>query len=1066
MLPNLGSDQQKFGVVLPCRSRTRYNHRMIAPLLGLLWVCPLMAPPRLQPDLVHQVKQASAPHLDVDKLLRDAMSGDVSPQERLAKLQIALKRAVELKDLAGEGKALFWLGWVSRKVPAHKDAIKFFEQALVLMRQTSDAWGEAATLDNMGNTWWDLEQPEKAIECFQLALPLWTELGLARDKASTLNSMGWSWRNLGHVRKAVSCFKQARLSFLEVEDLDGATQMLNSAASCYLDLGELDQALDLCEQVLSLPRIPTTIEASALHISGLVWSKRLEHRKAVGLFERSVLLARRAGDHALEVAVCSNLGASWLKLGEYRKGIDYVNSALTLHRKIANPVRCIYVEAQLLSNLGAFWSYLGDTEKALQFFDKALTLHQSTGDKEGEGATLENIGAVWGLRGDWNRALRYFDQALELGRNDERANELTVANRLANIGTAWSNLGEQKKALAFFDLALLSERKVIQPGRPRTLHNAGAACSELMEQSRALELFNDALMVSRRTGATRDEADTLHSIGLTLSTLGLKVGSSAWFKLSVNSSQSLRQGATGISSLADRSLLRSFKRRYDALATTLQSQGRIAEALQVQELQEASRIKEFVYRGTAEQDMFAKRLSLTKLEKHWMDEYERSAKPLGELGMQREEVARIKERLPEQEQALQDVEEKLKVAEAKFKETIDAMSKAFERPARDDNRLVDLTQDRDLTRIAKTLSERTHKKVGCFATLVGERSTSVMFIGPSGKVVTKTLNISRAELSKLVTDALGDLMNPRRRPFDTSKKLYDLVLKPFERELRGLDCLMFNLNGPLRYVPMPALWDGKRYLAERFQVTNFSIAVWENLAKDPPKAWSAEFFGLTQKVEGFAELPGVRAEVEASAPLFHAKPRFDVDFSKSALEAVLRDRKSNLLHFGTHFALDPASSEETFIVLGDGARWRPTEMEQNAELSLEGVELLVAAACSTGVPTGDDESIEGFGAYCQVKGARAVLSSHWEVSDAGTSSWMTEFYRLLAAGKSKGEAYHRAQLAMITGELASNLELPKRGTRGPDAPFEPGTPGFVPDSKRPYAHPFYWAAFTLNGNWR
>jgi CHAT domain-containing protein len=226
-------------------------------------------------------------------------------------------------------------------------------------------------------------------------------------------------------------------------------------------------------------------------------------------------------------------------------------------------------------------------------------------------------------------------------------------------------------------------------------------------------------------------------------------------------------------------------------------------------------------------------------------------------------------------------------------------------------------------------------------------------------------------------------------------------------------------------------------------------------------------------VEGFKGLPGVKAETESAAPLFGATPQLDNAFTKLTLESLLKGKQTALLHFGTHFVLDPASSEETYMVLGDGKKWRPTEMEQYKDLSFDGVELLVASACKTGVPTGDDASIEGFGAYCQVKGARSVLSSLWEVNDESTSLWMKSFYEQLAGGVSKGEAYHRAQLALITGEKAGSLSLPKGGTRSdvsskttnPPPKIDPGKP-FVVDPKRPLAHPYYWAAFTLSGNWR
>lgn len=851
----------------------------------------------------------------------------------------------------------------------------------------------------------------------------------------------------------------------ELQDVCGEGRVLNWMGRVHDVTGDKQRATEFFELALQRSRESgdKAGEATTLNNMGAALSAQGKLQKALQLYEQARPLLREVGDSQREAGTLTNIGAARFKLGEIRSALDAYEQARELLQKVGD----FRGEARVLNNLGLAWTSLGDLGKARRFHEQALPLRRKAGDLAGEAASLNNIGLIALQLKQYESALKFLEQALPLIRNIGSIEGEAVT--LSNIGSAWSGLGNNKEAIKFYEEALNLQRKVGDiTGEAYTQGNIGQMRVELGEVELGLQVFTSALALLRMTENIEGEATILENIGLAWSSLRVPGLAISWAKSSVNATQELRENASGIGGSVDSSLLRSIRSRYDTLFAALQSQGRIAEALQVQELQEVSRIKEFVYRGTAEQEMFSKRLSLTKLEKHWMQEYEKVATPLGELGKQRDELIRINERLPEQNRALQDLETKLKVAEENFKKTIDVMTEAFQKSSEDDNRLVDLTKDRDLTLLAKSLTEKTGRKVGCFATLVGEKNTSVMFIGPNAKVITKAVAMSRADLSKAVTEALTDLNNPKRQPYATSKKLYELILKPFESELNGLDCLMFNLNGPLRYVPVAALWDGQRYLAERFQVTNFSIAVWENLAKDPPKTWGASFFGLTQKVPGFAQLPGVKAEVESSAPLFKSAPRLNAAFSRAALEAVLKSKKSNLLHFGTHFVLDPASSEATFMVLGDGSKWRPTEMEKNKALSFDGVDLLVAGACRTGVPTGDDASIEGFGAYCQVKGARAVLSTLWEVNDSSTSAWMKTFYRLLASGKGRGGSYHRAQLAMITGESATTLKLPKSGTRAGSASAASGSAGtpFKVDPKRPFAHPYYWAPFTLSGNWR
>lgn len=101
-------------------------------------------------------------------------------------------------------------------------------------------------------------------------------------------------------------------------------------------------------------------------------------------------------------------------------------------------------------------------------------------------------------------------------------------------------------------------------------------------------------------------------------------------------------------------------------------------------------------------------------------------------------------------------------------------------------------------------------------------------------------------------------------------------------------------------------------------------------------------------------------------------------------------------------------------------------------LELSGTELAVLSACDTGVgEIHEGEGVYGLRRAFQEAGVRQVITSLWEVSDAGTQALMTAFYERLFAGMPPREAFREAQLEL--------MESPRWG------------------------YPFIWGAFTLVG---
>lgn len=135
---------------------------------------------------------------------------------------------------------------------------------------------------------------------------------------------------------------------------------------------------------------------------------------------------------------------------------------------------------------------------------------------------------------------------------------------------------------------------------------------------------------------------------------------------------------------------------------------------------------------------------------------------------------------------------------------------------------------------------------------------------------------------------------------------------------------------------------------------------------------------------------------------------------------------------------------------GEGADGILTAQEVST-LDLRGVKLVVLSACETGLgESAGGEGLLGLQRSFQAAGARSVIATLWKVDDVVTRDLMKRFYENLWRRRlSKIEALREAQLWLLR----------ERGPRGLVAVEEQ-----VQRTNR--LPPYYWAAFTLSGDWR
>jgi tetratricopeptide (TPR) repeat protein len=311
-----------------------------------------------------------------------------------------------------------------------------------------------------------------------------------------------------------------------------------------------------------------------------------------------------------------------------------------------------------------------------------------------------------------------------------------------------------------------------------------------------------------------------------------------------------------------------------------------------------------------------------------------------------------------------------------------------------------------------------------YVCLLSRGDLKIVELGPA-PALRRVLQLLRFQLSKFrlgpeyvrtFQQQLLEAANEHLREF------YRQLIAPMERHLKAAH-LIIAPHGFLHYLPFHALFDGERYLGDRFSISYTPSASVYYLCstKDAPPAAGALVLGVPDP-----SAPHILDEVKTVASVLS---NAEVFTGAEATLEVLREKgpECRFVHIATHGSFRQDNPMFSSISLG------------NSQLSLFDLyqlnlpaELVTLSGCGTGlnVVVGGDELL-GLVRGLLYAGAQGVLVTLWDVNDQSTAEFMKLFYEHLKTNPNKAQAAQHA-----TAEI-----------------------------RKKYAHPFYWAPFVLVGKY-
>ncbi|HEV7680654.1 MAG TPA: CHAT domain-containing tetratricopeptide repeat protein [Pyrinomonadaceae bacterium] len=933
----------------------------------------------------------------------------------------------------------------------------------------------ARTLNRVGRFQIRLFVQEEAIATFQKALQLLDQQPDIETRIDSLNGIASGYGGLGNCELAEPQATQALTLSKQNNYVAGQAEALLLLSDCQNHSDHalaVRTALGSLELWRSIARKRGMAEA---HLSiGLYQMAQNDLTESAESLQAALSLYRELNAADRQASILIYLGFMEFRKGAWQDSMAYYTQARSMIDEKAEPIKM----GQLTAGLAEAFLESGLPDVALAKFREALGYYRLTKNHRSVMTMNWSIGKSLYLAGRYQEALDSLQSALQ----DSEASKdpMLIAFCHDFLGRTYSSLGNYAAALTHFQLALdgyLGTKNTMEAARIRAL--IGQVYEQQGKFDKAGNYYEVALETFRRQSDAVNESATLYATGrLELKRNKLDLAED-YLRQSIDVTENIRRVSQ--SSDLTAAVSATVHERYETYIECLMRKhvasplgGFDKKAFETSEFARARSLSELL------------RATQTNLMPGLDPQLAGEEKSLRQMLRVKEDSRVALLGRDYQKEELEALTNQLSDLESKYKQVTDTIRNRYpaydqlSRPAAWDlNRIRQEVIADDQT----VLLEFSLGAARSYVWTITRDSISSYELPSEGRI-----NAAAEKLYGLLTTA-ADAQTERALD-QASRELSQLILSPVAAALNKPRVIVVA-DGALNYVPfqlLPAPNAVGEPLVANYEVINIpSASILGQLRLETrqrraaPKILAA--FGDPVFASNYAqrktsdagadsarvqvsendrwphalrdiEMTGDAVDRSSLQPLFYAARELASLRALAGTETLMFSgfdatpenlkqadlTKFAILHFATHGVLDPKRPENSGLFLSMVDRQGKA---QNGFVSLQDiyglhapVDLVVLSACRTGL--GKDvrgEGLIGLTRGFMYAGASSVLASLWKVDDEATSELMKRFY------------INMLQLHMPP---ASALRAAQNSIR----------------QEPQWRAPYFWAAFTLQGEYR
>jgi tetratricopeptide (TPR) repeat protein len=771
--------------------------------------------------------------------------------------------------------------------------------------------------------------------------------------------------------------------------------------------------------------------ARCLHNLAYLYQRRGDYDMAIPLYKRALSKYENdKGPESFSVARClHNMGYCYHNSGEYKKAKQSYNRTLKIYHKIFDPEHPRIARA--LSHLGDVYMAIGDYEKAESLYTRALKIRKKHSPKMNTpeiAASLYDLAWLYQCQGEFDRAVPLYQDAIAIRGHKDSA---LLINSFASCYLA---SGKTDDACDLFKKTGLSL------GLAACHYYSGEYEKAIVNLKKSLQEKSDII----------DARELAHiGLGLSYEALGKLSLSRQSFKSAIDLIETKWKalGASDRKNFLTAVMGGGFTRldAYEGMVrvTIKEKKGDYqkesllyAEMVKSRTFLEMLAAKQTKGVGKYDQHVLARDREFQRKISFYRKEYAKCRS--ADLGKSPEQCSDTKSFLEEALRQYERFIDEVKLTDSELASliTVEVAPVNKIQPLLDPSiTLLEYFMTSDTVYVWLVCFDRINVYVLPLETKKIQSMVNHLLLSSFSdkqRGIKPALIVAPDTLSSVLTG----IQEKKEDNFKLiSQDLYRLLLDPVVKDIHTTKLIIVP-HGALHKIPYAALYDGEKYLVERYAhsvVPSLTVIDFILKKRNPNQK---QFLALANPKTDYATLRFAEKEVQEISKLYTKK---EIYFQKEATEKVAKTRSddADIIHFASHGEFNDLQPMQSGLILSkDSENDGYLQVHEIFGLNFRNSNLVILSACDTAISkiyNGDD--LVGLSRSFIYAGTPALLATLWSVDDRSTYILMKTFY----------EYWHKNGLAKIDALRRAQNSLKSM-------------PG--------YSHPFYWAPFIIIGDWR